>query len=184
MLMAVSSMSIRSFSLPLANSIAMAIAAISMSIVAMKAVHVKGDMTTIGMVGVDTVAIPGFGVPLAIATIASIAIAAIVMSIVAMKMVLIPGNMATIGVVGVQAMAIAGLGLPLANAITMAVAIAKAIVLAGESLNSPVDRAIATIGMMCYGPIAGFSRNKREGGKEEKEGCHGQAKLSTTLDPH
>merc|ERR1719347_2386281 len=56
MLMAVSSMSIRSFSLPLANSIAMPIAAISMSIVAMKTVHIKGDMTTIGMVGVDTVA--------------------------------------------------------------------------------------------------------------------------------
>merc|ERR1719481_399523 len=146
-----------------------------MSIVAMQTVHIKGDMTTIGMVGVDTVAIPGFGFPLAIATIASIAIAAIVMSIVAMKTVLIPGNMATIGVVGVQAVAIAGLGLPLANAITMAVA--KAIVLAGESLNSPVDRAVATIGMVCYGPIAGFSRNKREGGKEEeKEGCHGQAK--------
>merc|ERR1719347_649395 len=66
MLMAVSSMSIRSFSLPLANSIAMAIAAISMSIVAMKAVHVKGHMTAIGMVGVDTVTIPGFGFPLAI----------------------------------------------------------------------------------------------------------------------
>merc|ERR1711962_515760 len=138
--MAVSTKSIGSIGLPLANSIAMAIAAISMSIVAMKTIHIKGHMTAIGMVGVDTVAIPGFGFPLAIATIASIAIAAIVMSIVAMKTVLIPGNMATIGVVGVQAMAIAGLGLPLANAITMAVAIAKAIVLAGESLNSPVDR--------------------------------------------
>merc|ERR1719419_1293472 len=75
----------------------------------------------------------------------------------------------------VSSMSIRSFSLPLANSITMAVA--KAIVLAGESLNSPVDRAVATIGMVCYGPIAGFSRNKREGGKKEKEGCHGQAKL-------